>query len=214
MTTNPTTNKATPNRRKWIGPIIVIVCGVIGLSSFATLALYRLVNGWSSPVVDIDRDVIVTVGDIEPMLDVLPVRLDQERWTKIWRPGNRCTVTYTYDHPDLNRTLRMRSYAYLFSTRRESYEEYKRLTKEKLKEFGSLVSHTEYINRDRELTADDQSMFGCYNLDNRPVAYFFARRRGKNVYIGFIQCDEIDDSSLGEVFAPPLEHLEDWSPSQ
>lgn len=202
------------HRRNWTGPVIVIACAVIGLVTFASLAVFRITNGWSTPVVDIDRDVIVTIGDIEPMLDQLPVRLDQESWSKIWKPGNRCTIKYAYDHPDMNRPLVLRSNAYTFASRRESFEQYSALSQLLLAEYGSMVPDATYVVRDKELPVDDQSQFGSFNVGDRPVAYFFARRRGLNVYFGFFMSDEISDSQLGEVFAPPIDHLEEWTPSQ
>ncbi len=201
-------------RRHWTGPIVVVVCAFVGLVSMGGLAYYRITNGWSSPIADIDRDVIVTAGDIEPMFKELPVRLDSESWSKIWKPGERCEITYHYDHPDASRPLVLRSYAYRFANRRECFEKFTLLTKKLITEMGETVPEATYVARDKELPIDDESRFGSFNVEDRPVAYFFARRRGLNIYIGFIRSDEIDDATLGEIFEPPIDHLEDWSPSQ
>ena len=206
-------NRSRGSRRNWAGPIIVILCGAIGLASFGGLALYRIANGWSSPIVDVDRDVIVAIQDIEPLFDELPVRLDQESWTKTWRPGERCEIRYAYDHPDVNHPLKLRSYAYRYPNRQESFKQYQAIGKKLLDEFKASLPQATYMVRDKELPIDDQSQFGSFNVEDRPIAYFFARRRGRNVYFGFIQSDEIDDGLLGAVFAPPIDHLEEWKPS-
>ncbi len=200
-------------RSRWMGPIVVAACAVLSVVVFGGLAVYRLQYGWEATVEETDRTPFVTAKTVEKLLDEFAIRKDKEEWSKVWSTGNRCTITYRYDHPDIEKTLVLESYLFTETSRRHSFEVYRERVDEFQNKFAAMTPGSIYVARDEELQVDDQSRFGSYNIDDEPVAYFFARRRGLHVYFGYVRCSEINDLQLGEVFSAPSNVLDEWDPS-
>lgn len=164
---------------------------------------------------DEDRAVIATIQDLrESLNEEIPIRLDGETLTKTLLPGNRCRLEYEYDNGDPADPLYIKSLAFVFKTRHESYEQFRELSEQWREKFQQRLPEATYRVRDDELPIDDQSRFGSFMVDDRPVAYFFAQRRGANVYIGFFQASNYNDGAAGEIFAGPIDNLGDWEPGR
>ncbi len=191
----------------------MIASALLGVAVFGGLAYYRIVFGWSSTISESDKAALVVAADVEKFLEGIAIRTDQETWSKTWFPSERCSIVYKYEHPDLARVLRIESYLHTETTRKDSFDKWNELVNQYQSRFAALVPDAAYINRDVELMIGDQSRFGSFNEGDQAVAYFFARRRGKHIFFGFVQCAELDDGRIGDVFAAPSSGLADWTPS-
>jgi hypothetical protein len=206
-------NQERTTRPSWTGPIIVIASGVLGIVVFGSLAYYRIAYGWPGDVSESDESVMVVASDVEPFLADLAIRQDQEQWSKTFFPGERCQISYVYAHPDSERELRIESYVYTETTRKHSFEKWKMLVATYQSRFAALVPDAKFMNRDKEFRMSDQSRFGSFNVGDRPIAYFFARRRGKHLFFGFVQSSELDDGRIGEIFDDPSTQMTEWTPT-